>query len=67
MAISYRKLWILMLDRKMKKKDLQAAAGISSTAITKLAQNENVYTETIDKVCMALHCDVGDIMEIVDK
>ena len=56
-----------MLDRKMKKKDLQAAAGISSTAITKLAQDENVYTETIDKVCMALHCDVGDIMEIVDK
>ena len=66
MAISYKKLWKLLIDRDMKKKDLQKAAGISATSITKLGKNENVNTEIIEKICVALHCDVCDIMEMVD-
>jgi DNA-binding Xre family transcriptional regulator len=65
MAISYKKLWKLLIDRDMKKKDLQQAASISSTSITKLGKNENVNTEILQKICVALQCDISDIMEIV--
>lgn len=67
MAISYKKLWKLLIDRELKKKDLQKMAGVSSASITKLGKNENVNTEIIDKICIALNCDVSDIMEIVEK
>lgn len=67
MAISYKKLWKLLIDRDMKKKDLQKAAGISSASITKLGKNENVNTEIIEKICTALQCDVGDIMEMTEE
>lgn len=65
MAISYKKLWKLLIDRDMKKKDLQELAGVSAASITKLGKNENVNTEIISKICVALKCDVGDIMEII--
>lgn len=65
MSISYKKLWKLLIDRDMKKKELQELAGISSTSVTKLAKNQNVNTMIIDKVCRALNCDVADIMEFV--
>lgn len=65
MSISYKKLWKLLIDKDMKKKDLQIAAGISSSSITKMAKNENVSTETLAKVCKALDCDIADIVEIV--
>ena len=64
MAISYKKLWKLLIDKDLKKKDLQRISGVGAASITKLAKNENVNTEIIEKVCLALHCDVGDIMEI---
>ncbi len=64
MAISYKKLWKLLIDRELKKKDLQKLSGVSAASITKLAKNENVNTEIIEKICIALHCDVSDIMEI---
>lgn len=67
MAISYKKLWKLLIDKDMKKKDLQIAAGISSTSITKLGKNENVNTEILQKICNALQCDICDIMEMVDE
>ena len=67
MSISYKKLWKLLIDRYMKKKDLQKLAGISSASITKLGKNENVNTEIIEKICIALKCDVCDIMEMVDE
>lgn len=67
MAISYKNLWKLLIDRDMKKKDLQELAGISAASITKLGKNENVNTEIIAKICLALECDVGDIMEIVPE
>ena len=66
MAISYKKLWKLLIDKDMKKKDLQQLAGISAVSLTKLGKNENVNTEIIEKICIALRCDVSDIMEMVD-
>jgi DNA-binding Xre family transcriptional regulator len=65
MAISYKKLWKLLIDRDMKKKDLQKLAGISSATITKLGKNENVNTEVLEKICRALECDISNIMEII--
>lgn len=64
MTISYNKLWKLLIDKKMKKKDLQKTSGISSSSIAKLGRNENVNTELLQKICSALHCDVCDIMEM---
>ena len=65
MSISYKKLWKLLIDRDMKKKDLQRLAGISSASITKLGKNENVHTDILQKICSALECDISDIMEMV--
>ena len=64
--VSYKKLWKLLIDKDMKKKDLCKAAGISSSSIVKLSKNENVTTGVLVKICKALNCDIGDIMEIVD-
>lgn len=66
MAVSYKKLWKLLIDRDMKKKDLLAAAGISQSSLSKMVRNENVNTDILVKVCKALNCDIGDIMEIVE-
>ena len=65
MSISYKKLWKLLIDKDMKKKDLQYAAGISAASVTKLGKNENVNTEILEKICTALQCDISDIMEMV--
>ncbi|AND85595.1 helix-turn-helix domain-containing protein [Clostridium tyrobutyricum] len=67
MSISYKKLWKLLIDRGMKKKDLREAAGISTASMAKLGKNENVNTDILIKVCKALNCDISDIMEIVDN
>lgn len=65
MGVSYKKLFKLLIDRNMKKKDLQQLAGLSPASVTKLAKDEYVSMEVIVKVCSALQVDVGDIMEIV--
>ena len=65
MAVSYKKLWKLLIDRDMKKKDLSLAAGISHASIAKLGKNENVTTDVLVKICTALDCGIDDIMEIV--
>lgn len=62
--ISYKKLWKLLIDKNLKKKDLQKMAAISSSSIAKLGRNENVNTEIINKICNALDCDTSDIMEM---
>ena len=62
--ISYKKLRKLLIDKNLKKKDLQKMAGISSSSIAKLGRNENVNTEIINKICNALDCDTSDIMEM---
>ena len=65
MAISYKKLWKLLIDRDMKKKDLIATSGVSQSSITKMGKNENVNTEVLVRICRALRCDIGDIAEIL--
>ena len=67
MAVSYRKLWKLLIDRDMKKKDLRIAAEISTNALAKLGKNERVTTDVLDKISLTLNCDIGDIMEIVNN
>ena len=64
MAISYKKLWKLLIDKDLMKKDLSRLAGISSASVTKLGKNENVHTEILEKICIALNCDISDIMEM---
>ena len=66
MAISYKKLWKLLIDRDLKKMDLQQMSGVSAASITKLGRNENVNTEILEKICIALKCDISDIMEMED-
>ncbi len=66
MAISYKKLWKILIDKDMKKKDLRIAAGITTTALAKLGRNENINTEVLIKLCKVLVCDLSDIMEIVE-
>lgn len=61
---SYKKLWHLLIDRDMKKSDLQKISGLSWAAISKLSKNETVNTETLLRICTALNCDISDIMEI---
>ena len=65
MAVSYKKLWKLLIDKDMKKKDLCKKAGISPASVTKMGRNGHVTTEILVKICTALDCQVGDIIEIV--
>ena len=65
MAVSYKKLWKLLIDKDMKKKDLCAKASISSASVTKMGKNGHVTTEVLVKICTALNCTMDDIMEIV--
>lgn len=67
MVISYKKLWKLLIDRDLKKKDLITMAGISQSSVTKMGHNENVSTEILVKICNALECDLSDIVELVPK
>lgn len=67
MGVSYNKLFKLLIDRGMKKKDLQEKAKISSASVSKLAKNECVRLEVLIKVCIALGVDFGDIMEVVSN
>ena len=67
MVVSYKKLWKLLIDRDMKKKDLLAAAGISQSTLSKMRRNKNINTNMVARVCVALDCDVGDIMEIIKE
>ena len=61
--ISYNKLWKMLIDKEMQKRDLQEAAGISSASIAKLGKSENITTDILIKICEALNCDLNDIME----
>lgn len=67
MAVSYKNLFKLMIDKNMKKKDLIAAADISYTTVRKLENGENVYVEVLEKICRALNCSFDDIVELVSE
>ncbi len=66
MAVSYKKLWKLLIDKDMKKKDLRLATGMTTTALAKLGKDEPVNLEILLKICKVLKCDISDIMEIVE-
>lgn len=66
MAVSYNKLWKLMIDQDLNKTQLKDKAQFSTNAVAKLGKNEAVSMETLEKICRTLNCDVGDIMEFVD-
>ena len=65
MSVSYKKLWKLLIDKDMKKKDLAELANISSYTVSKMNRGENVNTDTIAKICVALECSFDDIMEVI--
>lgn len=65
MAVSYKRLWKLLIDKDMKKKDLCEKAGISAASVTKLGRNGHVTTEILLKICTALECNIEDIMEVI--
>lgn len=62
----YKKLWKILIDKDMMKKDLAKKAGISSATIAKMGNGENVNTDVLVKICTALECDISDIMELVE-
>ena len=65
MAVSYNKLWKLLIDKNMKKKELGEAAGISNSLIAKLWKNDNVTVDVLVRICSALDCGIDDIMELI--
>ena len=65
MEVSYKKLWKMLIDKDLKKKDLQANAGISWASVTKMSKGENVSMDVLMKVCQYLNCNIGDIMDLV--
>lgn len=64
--ITYKKLWKILIDRDMKRQDLQKLANISASSVAKLGKCENVTTEVLIKICQALKVDLSDIMELVE-
>lgn len=65
MGVSYNRLFKLLIDRNMKKKDLQRAANLSPASVTKLAKNEYVSMDVLVKVCCALNVNIGEVMDII--
>lgn len=65
MATDYSKLWKLLIDKKLSKTDFRELAGISTGTLAKLGKNEYVSTKVLDKICAALDCNVGDILEFM--
>ena len=67
MTVSYNKLWQLMKDNRMKKSELAVAASISQYSMTKLNQNKPVAMEVMIRLCKVFHCDIGDLMEVIEN
>ncbi len=64
MSVNYNKLWKLLIDKGMKKGDLISVAGISSNIIAKMGRNEYVSMESLEKICISLNCDIGEIVSV---
>ena len=67
MKVSYDKLWKLLIDNKMKKSDLAKAAELSSYTMTKVKQDKLVSMEIMLRLCKIFHCDIGDVMEVIEN
>ncbi|MCI8920435.1 MAG: helix-turn-helix transcriptional regulator [Acutalibacter sp.] len=65
MAVQYTKLWKMLIDKKMKRTDLIASAGISANILAKLGKDEFVSMESLEKICKSLDCNIGDIVDFV--
>ena len=65
MAVSYNKLWKLLVDKKMSKADLRKASGISPNTMTKLRRDEPIMLNVLDKICKTLHVNYGDIIDYI--
>ena len=65
MALSYNRLWHVLVDKKMSKTDLRRAAGLTTNALAKFGKDESVPLETLEKVCRVLDCTFDDVVEIV--
>lgn len=67
MAISYKPLWHLLVEKEMKKDDLKKAAGITSNVIARMGKNTYINLESLEKICLALDCRVEDVVEIIKE
>lgn len=65
MKFSYAKLWKLLIDKKMVKKDLMAATGITSSTIAKMGKEQPVSLEVLGRICKAMDCEIGDIVDVI--
>ncbi len=65
MAVSYNKLWKLLIDRKMKRIEMMEAAGIGTSTLSKLGKDQYVSMEVLVKICKVLNCNIGDIVDVV--
>ena len=65
MRISYNKLWKILIDKDMKRKDLQKVAGISSASVAKLGKGDNITTDVLLRICEALDCTIDDIFDTI--
>jgi len=66
MGVRYKKLWKILIDKDMKKKDLQETSGVSWASITKMSKGETVSMDVLIKICKSLQCNIGDILDLVD-
>ena len=67
MRISYNRLWKLLIDKNLKKKDLMERCGISSASVAKLTKGDNITTDVLIKICEEMNCHLKDIMESIDE
>lgn len=67
MAVQYNRLWKLLIDKKMKKSALTELADVSSSTIAKLNRDEYVSLEVLERICRALRCDIGDVVELTEE
>ena len=67
MAVQYNRLWKLLIDKKMKKSALTELADVSSSTIAKLNRDEYVSLEVLERICRALRCDIGDVVELTEQ
>ena len=67
MAVSYNKLWKLLIDKKLKRTDLKELCGISSNVLAKLGKDEPISMESLEKICNALNCNIDDVVFFVER
>lgn len=65
MTYSYNKLWKLLIDKKMKRKDLEVLAGIASSTIAKMSNEQAVSMDVLGRICRVLKCNIGDIVDVI--